>query len=84
MALSESARNELYNALIPVLGTQPTETLMSHLLPTPDALHLLRSEMNERFDRIDERFERMNERFDRMLIAQIGGFTALVVAVFLT
>ena len=50
MALSESARNELYNALVPVLGSEPTETLMSHLLPTPDALHLLRSEMNERFD----------------------------------
>jgi hypothetical protein len=76
MALSESARNELYNALIPVIGPEPTETLMTHLLPTPDALHLLRSEMNERFDRVDE-------RFDRMLIAQIGGFTALVVAVFL-
>jgi len=83
MALSESARNELYNALIPVLGPKPTETLMSHLLPTPDALHLLRSDMNEPFDRIDERFERMNERWDRMLLAQIGGFTALVVAVFL-
>jgi hypothetical protein len=43
--------------------------------------------MNERFDRMNERFDalndRINERFDRMLIAQIGGFTALVVAVFL-
>ena len=87
MALSESARNELYNALIPVLGAKPTETLMSHLLPTPDALHLLRSEMNDRFDRMEERFDqlndRFNERFDRLLIAQIGGFTALVVAIFL-
>ena len=58
MALSESARNELYNALIPVLGPDPTETLMSHLIPTPDALHLLGSEMNERFDRIEDRFDR--------------------------
>jgi hypothetical protein len=70
-----------------VLGPDPTETLMSHLLPTPDALHLLRSEMNERFDQIEDRFDRLhdriNERFDRMLIAQIGGFTAFVVAVFL-
>lgn len=83
MAPSESARHELYNALIPLLGSEPTETLMSQLLPTPAVelatkveLQALHSEMNDRFDR-------MSERFDRMLLAQIGGFTALVVAVFL-
>ena len=80
MASSESARHELYNALIPVLGPEPTETLMSHLLPNPAELTSLMSEMNERFDQLSDRF---NERFDRMLIAQIGGFTALVVAIFL-
>ena len=80
MPPSESARHELYNALIPVLGPEPTETLMSHLVPNPTELTSLRSEMNERFDQLSDRF---NERFDRMLIAQIGGFTALVVAIFL-
>jgi hypothetical protein len=83
MAPSESARHELYNALIPVLGAEPTETLMSDLLPNPAELTPLRFEMNDRFHRMNEQFDRMNERFDRMLIAQIGGFTALVVAVFL-
>ena len=53
-----------------------------------------RSEMDERFDRMDERFdrvderfdrlnERFNERFDRMFIAQISGYTALAIAIFL-
>jgi hypothetical protein len=87
MAPSESARHELYNALIPVIGPEPTETLMTHLLPSPSEFDLLRSEMNDRFDRMDERFDRLNdrfnERFDRLLIAQIGGFTALIVAIFL-
>ena len=80
MAPSEGARHELYNALVPLLGSEPTETLMSHLLPSPSELETLKSEMNERFDHLNDR---INERFDRMLIAQIGGFTALVVAVFL-
>ncbi len=84
MASSDAARHELYNALIGLMGPDPAETLMAHLLPDPSALHTLRMEMNERFDRIDERFEGIDARFDRMLIAQIGGFTALVAAVFLT
>ena len=70
----------MYNALIPLLGVEHTETLMAHLLP--------RSEMNERFDRIDERFDRLNERFyerfDRLFIAQTGGYTALAIAIFLS
>ena len=60
---------------------------MSHLLPSPSELDSLRSEIHDLSDRMDERFDRMNdrfnERFDRMLLAQIGGFTAVVVAVFL-
>ncbi len=80
MAPSEAARHELYNALMPLLGPEPTETLMSHLLPNPSELHTMRTEMNERFDHLNDR---MNERFDRMLLAQIGGFTVLLIAVFL-
>jgi len=53
---------------------------MSHLLPNPSELQALRSEMNERFDQLNDRF---NDRFDRMLIAQIGGYTALAIAIFL-
>jgi hypothetical protein len=87
MTSSESARNQLYDALVPILGTEPTETLMSHLLPIPNELEILRSEMIDRFDAVDSRFERMeerfNERFDRMLLAQIGGYAALVVAILL-
>ena len=80
MGPSEAARHELYDDLVRLLGSEPTETLMSHLLPSPSELETLRSEMNERFDHLSDP---INERFDRMFIAQIGGFTALVVAVFL-
>jgi hypothetical protein len=83
MADQTAAWHQLYNVLVPLLGTDNAETLMSHLLPSPGAelatkpeLLALRAEMNDRFDRI-------NERFDRMFLAQIGGFAALIVAIFI-
>jgi len=46
---------------------------MPHLLPTP---------LTELVTRAEFRAE-MNSRLDRVFIAQIGGFAALVIAIFL-
>lgn len=60
---------------------------MAHLLPTP-ATELatkneLREEIRDLRSEMNTRFEAINARFDRMFIAQIGGFAALAIAIFL-
>jgi hypothetical protein len=49
---------------------------MSHPLPNPSELETLGSGMNARLDQL-------SDRYDRMLIAQIGGYLALAIAIFL-
>ena len=80
MAPSEADRHELYTALSNALGSAPAETLMSHLLPTPLTELVTRTEFR---DEMNSLRSEMNSRLDRVFIAQISGFAALVIAIFL-
>jgi membrane-bound lytic murein transglycosylase MltF len=66
MAVSESARNDLYNGLRELLGTDRAETLMTFVSafdPSEIATKSDIARLEERFTGIEGRFESIDRRF---------------------
>ena len=73
MAISESQRHHLHNALDEVLGPEDAAVLMSHLPPSgwsdvvrTTELDLRVAVIESRFDAIDSRFDAIDSRFDAL------------------
>jgi hypothetical protein len=91
---SETARLDLYNALVDLLGETKAGTLMTHLptydpvsVVTRDDLADLIARFDARFDQIDARLERFearldgfDRRLDRLFLTLVAGLFVVVAA----
>ena len=94
MAVSESARNDLYNGLRELLGADRAETLMTYLPsydPSVVATHSdirplrseigeLRAEMGELRSEMSSGLEALGKRIDRVLLTLVAGLFVIVAA----
>lgn len=95
MAISESERHHLHNALDGVLGPEDAAVLMSHLPPSgwsdvvrTHELDLRVQVIESRFDAVESRFDALEARIDArlhqlsyQLVTRVAALAGLVIAV---
>lgn len=94
MSTQQSARLDLYNGLIELLGPERAEALMSYLPVIEPSEVLTKSDLlafgveiggrfdllEERIDRLEERMDRLEKRMDRMINVLMAGLFMVVAA----
>jgi hypothetical protein len=89
MAISESARHDLYNGLAELLGAERAETMMTYLpsydpteVATQNSVVDMRSELKEEIRelRVEMRagFDSLGKRIDRVLLTLVAGLFVIV------
>jgi hypothetical protein len=95
MAISESQRHHLHNALDEVLGPEDAAVLMSHLPPSGWSDVVRTTELDQRVAVIESRFDAVEARFDALearvdarfhqlsnqLVTRMAALAGLVIAV---